>query len=117
MTLGSPFPAFAHFTHSVIDSRADRANILTTSPAFVDIERELDVPTPPLISISPLQPLWDACELLIRTHARRLPLLDIQPTGEEVVLSVLTQYRALKAISTNVSAKHVARHPISLRFP
>lgn len=75
---------------------------LTDIVPGADIERELNVPTPPLISISPLKPLWDACELLIRTHARRLPLLDIQPTGEEVILSVLTQYRALKAISTNV---------------
>lgn len=72
---------------------------------IADIERELNVPTPALISISPLQPLWNACELLIRTHARRLPLLDIQPTGEEVILSVLTQYRVLKAISTNVSGQ------------
>lgn len=68
----------------------------------LDIERELKVPTPPLISINPMKPLWEACELLISTHARRLPLLDTQPTGEEVILSVLTQYRALKAIATNV---------------
>jgi len=40
--------------------------------------------------------------LLIRTHARRLPLLDHdQQTGDEVLLSVLTQYRALKFIAIN----------------
>ena len=52
-----------------------------------------------------MKPLWEACELLISTHARRLPLLDTQPTGEEVILSVLTQYRALKAVATNVRTK------------
>lgn len=67
-----------------------------------DIERELDVPPPPLLSIHPFRPLWEACKLLMSTHARRLPLLDVQQTGDEVVLSVLTQYRALKAISQNV---------------
>ncbi|KAF8310550.1 CBS-domain-containing protein, partial [Clavulina sp. PMI_390] len=80
-----------------------------------DIERELNVPTPPLISISPLQSLWKACELLIGTHARRLPLIEEQPTGEEVILSVLTQYRALKAISTNVKEiRHLKRSLRSL---
>ncbi|KAF8337968.1 uncharacterized protein EI90DRAFT_3118435 [Cantharellus anzutake] len=78
-----------------------------------EIERDLGVPTPPLISIHPMKPLWDACQLLISTHARRLPLLDIQPTGEEVILSVLTQYRALKAIATNV--KEIVHLQMSLK--
>ncbi|CAE6446294.1 hypothetical protein ACGC1H_001675 [Rhizoctonia solani] len=66
------------------------------------IERELKVPTPPTQTVHPLKPLYEACRLLIQTHARRLPLLDYdEQTGGEVVLSVLTQYRVLKFIAIN----------------
>lgn len=68
-----------------------------------DIERALNVEPPPLLHCHPLKPLYEACKLLIRTHARRLPLLDRdQQTGDEVLLSVLTQYRVLKFIAINV---------------
>jgi hypothetical protein len=64
------------------------------------------VPPPSLLSIHPLRPLYDACRYLIRTHARRLPLIDKDSqTQAEVVISVLTQYRVLKFIATNVSPR------------
>ncbi|WWD03089.1 hypothetical protein V865_001135 [Kwoniella europaea PYCC6329] len=67
-----------------------------------DIEKALVVPPPPLLSVHPLRPLYDACRYLIRTHARRLPLIDRDTqTGGEVVISVLTQYRVLKFIAVN----------------
>lgn len=50
-----------------------------------------------------MQPLFEACKMLIKTHARRLPLLDADnSTGDEAVISVLTQYRLLKFIAINV---------------
>jgi hypothetical protein len=71
---------------------------------LVDIEKAIAVPPPPLLSVHPLRPLYDACRFLIRTHARRLPLIDKDPqTDGEVVISVLTQYRVLKFIAMNVS--------------
>ncbi|KAF8508512.1 hypothetical protein JB92DRAFT_3083905 [Gautieria morchelliformis] len=67
-----------------------------------EIERKLNVPPPPTLSIHPMQPLYEACRMLIRTHARRLPLLDADnSTGDEAVISVLTQYRLLKFIAIN----------------
>lgn len=67
-----------------------------------DIEARLSVPPPPLLSCHPLRPLYDACQLLMKTHARRLPLLDYdEQTGIETVVSVLTQYRVLKFIAMN----------------
>lgn len=67
------------------------------------MEKEINVPPPPLLSVHPLRPLYDACRFLIRTHARRLPLIDRDPqTDGEVVISVLTQYRVLKFIAMNV---------------
>ncbi|KAK0560940.1 AMP-activated serine/threonine-protein kinase regulatory subunit [Tilletia horrida] len=67
-----------------------------------DIEQALQVPQPPLLSIDPLRPLYQACQLLVKTHARRLPLLDYdETTGMETVVSVLTQYRVLKFIAMN----------------
>ncbi|CAD6888382.1 unnamed protein product [Tilletia controversa] len=67
-----------------------------------DIEQALGVPQPPLLSIDPIRPLYQACRLLVKTHARRLPLLDYdETTGAETVVSVLTQYRVLKFIAMN----------------
>jgi 5'-AMP-activated protein kinase regulatory gamma subunit len=72
--------------------------------ALLEIERSIGVPPPPLLSVHPLHPLFEAAKLLQKTHARRLPLIDKdEQSGGEVVLSVLTQYRVLKFIAVNVS--------------
>ncbi|GAA5823966.1 hypothetical protein JCM11251_003362 [Rhodosporidiobolus azoricus] len=66
------------------------------------IEQTIDVPPPPTISVHPEQPLSDACAALVRTHARRLPLVDRDnQTGKDTIVSVLTQYRVLKFIAIN----------------
>lgn len=58
-----------------------------------------------------MRPLFEACKLLIQTHARRLPLIDTDDqTGKEVVLSVLTQYRVLKFMAVNVSRASWSKH-------
>ncbi|KAJ1311426.1 hypothetical protein OPQ81_009915 [Rhizoctonia solani] len=78
------------------------------------IECELKVPTPPKQTVHPLRPLYEACRLLIQTHARRLPLLDYdEQTGAQVVLSVLTQYRVLKFIAIN--CREIMNLHLSLR--
>lgn len=67
-----------------------------------EIEQTLHVPQPPLLSLHPLRPVFEACQLLVKTHARRLPLLDYdEQIGMEAVVSVLTQYRVLKFIAMN----------------
>lgn len=66
------------------------------------IEKDLGVATPPLLHDHPLSSLYAASKLLIKTHARRVPLLDTDTeTGHEVIVSVLTQYRLLKFIAIN----------------
>ncbi|PWN27731.1 CBS-domain-containing protein [Jaminaea rosea] len=80
-----------------------------------DIEAKLAVPPPPLLSCHPLRPLFEACQLLMKTHARRLPLLDHdEQTGIETVVSVLTQYRVLKFIAMN--CRETASLHRSLRY-
>ena len=70
---------------------------------FADIEVAIDVPPPPIISVHPDDQLYTACAALVRTHARRLPLIDKdEQTGKETIVSVLTQYRVLKFIAINV---------------
>lgn len=72
---------------------------------LLDIEKELNVPPPPLHSIHPSRPLYEACKLLIQSHARRLPLIDHDSaSGMEIIASVLTQYRVLKFVASNVGA-------------
>ncbi|CCA74870.1 probable nuclear protein SNF4 [Serendipita indica DSM 11827] len=79
-----------------------------------DIEKELNVPPPPLNHIHPTRPLFDACKQLLQTHARRLPLIDHDSaSGMELIVSVLTQYRVLKFIANN--CKEIASLHMSLR--
>jgi hypothetical protein len=78
------------------------------TPSFIyplAIERHLGVATPPLTQEHPSNTLFGAAKLIIQTHARRLPLLDSDSeTGQQVIISVLTQYRLLKFISINVGS-------------
>ena len=99
-TLG--FKAFEVGAKSLSSSVRVHAQVWTL--CFADIEKAIRVPPPPLLSVHPMRPLFEACKLLIQTHARRLPLIDTDDqTGKEVVLSVLTQYRVLKFMAVNVS--------------
>lgn len=55
------------------------------------------------LSVHPSRPLYEACRQMLKTRARRIPLVDIDDeTGREMVVSVITQYRLLKFISVNV---------------
>lgn len=64
---------------------------------------EIGVPPPPTVYVHPDHTLYTACASLVRTHARRIPLIDKdEQTGKDTILSVLTQYRVLKFIAINV---------------
>ncbi len=54
------------------------------------------------ISVHPMKPLYEACRTMLKTRARRIPLVDVDDeTGREMVVSVITQYRILKFIAVN----------------
>ncbi len=49
-----------------------------------------------------MRPLYEACRRMLKTRARRIPLVDVDnETGRESVVSVITQYRILKFIAVN----------------
>ncbi|KAK3945071.1 nuclear protein SNF4 [Diplogelasinospora grovesii] len=67
-----------------------------------DIERAIGVEPLENVSVHPMRPLYEACRRMLRTRARRIPLVDIDDeTGRETVVSVITQYRILKFIAVN----------------
>ncbi|KAF9428968.1 AMP-activated serine/threonine-protein kinase regulatory subunit [Podila epigama] len=79
-----------------------------------DVEKMVGVPPPELFSLHPLQSLYDACHLLVESRAHRLPLVDVDSeTGEEMIVSVLTQYRILKFIAVNYQDEKTLRQPLS----
>ncbi|KAJ3860578.1 hypothetical protein EV359DRAFT_75103 [Lentinula novae-zelandiae] len=81
----------------------------------VEIEIELGVAQPPLLRKHPENTLYEAAQVLVQTHARRLPLLDYDSdTGHEVIVSTLTQYRLLKFISINCH-QEIQKLNLSLR--
>jgi len=49
-----------------------------------------------------MRPLYEACRKMLKTRARRIPLVDRDDeTGRDTVVSVITQYRILKFIAVN----------------
>lgn len=83
--------------------------------ALRGIEKELGVAPPPLLRQHPMSSLYDAAQVLVQTHAGRLPLLDNDTeTGHETIVSTLTQYRLLKFISINCN-KEIQQLHLPLR--
>lgn len=69
-----------------------------------NVEKLVGAPAPQLVSMDPMATLYDACRMLAESRVHRVPLLDIEPeTGTEMIVSVITQYRILKFIASNVS--------------
>jgi CBS domain-containing protein len=67
-----------------------------------DIERAIGVLPLETVSVHPMRPLYEACRRMLKTRARRIPLVDYDDeTGHEMVVSVITQYRILKFIAVN----------------
>lgn len=68
-----------------------------------DVEKIIGAPPPQTSCITPTMSIFDACAKLVKAPARRLPLIDHDSeTGQETIVSVLTQYRVLKFIAMNV---------------
>jgi 5'-AMP-activated protein kinase regulatory gamma subunit len=79
----------------------------------IDIEKAIGVAPVETISIPPDRPLYEALRLMLQSKARRIPLVDVDDeTQRPMVVSVITQYRILKFISTNVQATQFLRKPL-----
>ncbi|KAG5923474.1 hypothetical protein E4U42_004951 [Claviceps africana] len=67
-----------------------------------DIEKAIGSIPIETVSVHPSRPLYEACRRMLKTRARRIPLVDVdEGTGKETVISVITQYRILKFIAVN----------------
>ena len=73
-----------------------------TDRAAIDIEKAIGAIPIETVSVHPSRPLYEACRRMLKTRARRIPLVDVDDeTGRETVVSVITQYRILKFIAVN----------------
>ncbi|KAG9246072.1 Snf1 protein kinase-like protein complex subunit Snf4 [Calycina marina] len=78
-----------------------------------DVEKAIGVLPIETLSVHPMRPLYDACRQMLKTRARRIPLVDIDAeTGREQVISVITQYRILKFIAVNVDDTNLLRKTV-----
>lgn len=69
---------------------------------MADVEKAIGVTPLETVSVHPGKPLYEACQRMLQTRARRIPLVDIDDeTSRETVVSVITQYRILKFIAVN----------------
>ncbi|EPE33217.1 CBS-domain-containing protein [Glarea lozoyensis ATCC 20868] len=79
-----------------------------------DIEKAIGVLPLETLSVHPSRPLYEACTQMLKTRARRIPLVDIDDeTGREMVVSVITQYRILKFISVNVAQTEMLKKSVA----
>ncbi|KAG0217703.1 AMP-activated serine/threonine-protein kinase regulatory subunit [Mortierella sp. NVP41] len=102
---------YSHSSYSAASREMDQFQI----SQLRDVEKVIGVPPPELFSLHPLQSLYDACHLLVESRSHRLPLVDVDSeTGEEMIVSVLTQYRILKFIAMNqYQDEKTLRQPLS----
>ena len=78
-----------------------------------EIERAIGAPQLETVSIHPERPLYEACIKMLKSRARRIPLVDIDDeTQRPMVVSVITQYRILKFIAVNVTETAKLRKPL-----
>lgn len=86
---------------------------MQSSSGFVEIEKAIGVAPIETVSIHPLKSLYEACRKMIKSKARRIPIVaDDDETRRSMVVSVLTQYRILKFVAVNVSDTAMLRKPI-----
>jgi 5'-AMP-activated protein kinase, regulatory gamma subunit len=77
------------------------------------VERALGVVPPETVSIDPEKPLYEACRKMLKSRARRIPLISLDSqTGRTMVTSVITQYRILKFVAVNVGDTAKLRKPL-----
>ncbi|KAF5707101.1 nuclear SNF4 [Fusarium mundagurra] len=68
----------------------------------LNIEKAIGAIPIETVSVHPSKPLYEACRRMLKTRARRIPLVDVDSeTNKEMVVSVITQYRILKFIAVN----------------
>lgn len=95
--------------------RLSKAKVQDMTDLFflLDIEKAIGVLPLETVSVHPMRPLYEACRRMLKTRARRIPLVDIDDeTGRETVVSVITQYRILKFIAVNNE-----QHTMQLKKP
>ncbi|KAK7747170.1 AMP-activated serine/threonine-protein kinase regulatory subunit [Diatrype stigma] len=85
------------YQNKLKNDRAADVLVLTT-----DIEKAIGVLPLETVSVHPSEPLYEACSRMLKSRARRIPLIDIDDeTNRETIVSVITQYRILKFIAVN----------------
>jgi len=68
------------------------------------VERAIGASPPETLSIDPQKSLYDACQKMLTSRARRIPLIEGDTvTKREAVISVMTQYRILKFVAVNLA--------------
>ncbi|KAF8543438.1 hypothetical protein BDD12DRAFT_212673 [Trichophaea hybrida] len=78
-----------------------------------EIEQAIGATQIETVSVNPMVPLFEACRRMLGSRARRIPLIDIDDeTQQEMVVSVLTQFRILKFIAFNVRETRQLRKPL-----
>ncbi|RYP82400.1 hypothetical protein DL770_005581 [Monosporascus sp. CRB-9-2] len=81
---------------------AGRSQQLMIEVLTADIEKAIGVLPLETVSVHPSRPLYEACSRMLKSRARRIPLVDTDDeTGRETIVSVITQYRILKFIAVN----------------
>lgn len=82
------------------------------------IEKSIGVKQIETSSIPPFTSLFLACEKMLESNARRIPLIDEDKlTHREIIVNVLTQYRILKFVSLNCKEIRMLLKPLKdIRF-
>lgn len=108
----SDFLNIVHYAARHPDQSANFPDTLTLD-GLADISAMSESSCLDTCSIHPFRSLYDACVEMIKSSARRIPLIDRdEETNREIVVSVLTQYRILKFVSMNCRETRFLLQPL-----
>ncbi|ODV61747.1 AMP-activated serine/threonine-protein kinase regulatory subunit SNF4 [Ascoidea rubescens DSM 1968] len=84
-----------------------------TLDSLREIEKAIGVEPIEKISTPPFSSIFLACDQMLKTKARRIPLVDEdKATHREIIVSVLTQYRILKFVALNCKETRMLMKPL-----
>ena len=69
---------------------------------YIEIERKINAPHRKIDYIHPMKSLYDAARIMSENTLHRLPLVERDTDNNEMIISVLSQYKILKFIGANV---------------
>jgi len=95
---------YYYYHHSSYEEALEEIEILKIR-SLEEIERKINAPHRKIDYIHPMKSLYEAARIMSENTLHRLPLVERDTDNNEMIISVLSQYKILKFIGANCNDK------------